>query len=288
MIKMIKDFTAAFVYKLYDLKIIKNNIKVYSVDETLDKLIQTDNSLVRFGDGEIVMIKGKSLKLQQASPEIAEGLKRILSYKNDKLMVSVQGVFDGLDMYHKKSQRFWKDHLLFCRKIYETYCDPDRIYCDTAVTRCYYSFRDKSRCHSWFEKFKKVWHNKEIIVVEGIRTHNGVGNDLFEGAASVERIICPPKDAYISYDRILSACKKHPKNKMFLLSVGVTAKFLAEDLFKAGYRVIDIGNLDMEYEWYLQGVMDKVPVKKHDIIGNEANLEAGYTEYLEQIKTVIE
>lgn len=56
-----------------------------------------------------------------------------------------------------------------------------------------------------------------------------------------------------------------------LLSLGVTAKFLAEDLYREGYRVIDIGNLDMEYEWFLQGTYDKVPVEKHKITGEEEN-----------------
>ena len=51
--------------------------------------------------------------------------------------------------------------------------------------------------------------------------------------------------------------------------------------------MIDIGNLDMEYEWFLQGTYDKVPVEKHKITGEEENKKAGYLEYLEQIKVRI-
>ena len=75
-----KDRIADIVYLWYRLPGRKPTVKVYGMDETLDELLHTGKSLVRFGDGEIVMMKGKSLKLQQASPELAEGLKRILGY----------------------------------------------------------------------------------------------------------------------------------------------------------------------------------------------------------------
>ena len=136
-------------------------------------------------------------------------------------------------------------------------------------------------------KFRVVWNDKHVVVVDGPGSHNGVGNDLLDMAAGVERIICPPKDAYDFYQEILDGCRKFPKDRLFLLSLGVTAKFLAEDLYRDGYRVIDIGNLDMEYEWFLQKTYEKTPVKKHGITGEEENRKAGYAEYLEQIKLMI-
>ena len=286
--QFIKDRMADIAYAYHRLPGKESTVRVYSIDETLDELLRTEKSLVRFGDGEVVMIKGKSLKLQTVSPELTEGLKRIIGYEHEGMMVTVQGIFDGVEMYHSRSRQFWKDHLLFCRGIYKKYCNADRIYGDTAVTRCYYAFEDKTRCAGWFEKFKEVWRDRQVVVVEGTRSHNGVGNDLLDSAAHVERIICPPKDAYAAYDRILEACKAYPIGTMFLVSLGVTAKFLTEDLFLSGYRVIDIGNLDMEYEWFLQGTKEKQPVKKHEIIGEEENRKAGYLDYLEQIKVVIE
>ena len=83
--------------------------------------------MVRFGDGEIVMIKGGDLMLQKAAPEIGEGLARILAWPYDDLLVTIPGIFDTLSDHHKASRQFWKDHLLFCRKTYEKYCNPDRI-----------------------------------------------------------------------------------------------------------------------------------------------------------------
>ena len=86
--RWMKDRIADLVYLWYRLPGRKPTVRVYSMDETLDELLHSDKSLVRFGDGEIVMMKGKSLKLQQASPELAEGLKRMLRYEHENLMVT--------------------------------------------------------------------------------------------------------------------------------------------------------------------------------------------------------
>ena len=68
----------------------------------------------------------------------------------------------------------------------------------------------------------------------------------------------------------------------------MTAKALVEEMFLKGYRVIDIGNLDMEYEWYLRKATKKEPIPKHSVVGKEANERAGYGEYLSQIVCYIE
>lgn len=287
--RMLKDILAAIVYFLYEKGILRGSIKVHSIDETIDELLHTEKSMVRFGDGEIVMIKGVDLMLQKASAEIADGLKEILAYRYDDLIVTIPGIFDGLSDHHKASQKFWRDHLLFCRKTYETYCNPNRVYYTTFVSRCYYFAKDRTPCDGWFAKIRKIWENRDVVIVEGSRTHNGVGNDLLDTAKTIERIICPPSDAYGAIPAILEACAAYEKDRLFLLSVGVAAKFLAAELFRQGYRVLDIGNLDMEYEWYVRRAPGKCKLEKHDIAGEEANRKAAlhdeaYAAYLKQVK----
>lgn len=282
--RKIKDILAAIAYFLYEKGILHNRIKVHTVDETIDVLLNTGKSMVRFGDGEIVMIKGGDLILQKASPEIAEGLAGILAYPYDDLIVTIPGIFETLSDHRRESRQFWRDHLLFCRKTYERYCNPDRVYYSTFVSRCYYYAADRSGCGAQFAKIRKIWENRDIVVVEGERTHNGVGNDLLDTAHSIERIICPPSDAYKAVPAILDACMAYGKDRLFLLSVGVAAKFLAVALFERGYRVLDIGNLDMEYEWYVRRSPGKMKLEKHELVSEEANRAAGYAAYLEQIK----
>lgn len=282
--RKIKDILAAAVYFLYEKGILRNRIQVHTVDETIDELLHTDKSMVRFGDGEIVMIRGGDLMLQKASPEIAAGLAEILRYTEEDLIVTIPGIFETLSDHRKASRQFWRDHLLFCRKTYEKYCNPNRIYYSTFVSRCYYYLEDRSGVGAQFAKIRKIWENRDIVIVEGTRTHNGVGNDLLDTARSVERIICPPSDAYGALPAILEACLGYDRDRLFLLSVGVAAKFLTVELFKRGFRVLDIGNMDMEYEWYVRRSPGKCRLEKHEIEGESANRKAGYEEYLSQVK----
>lgn len=46
------------------------NVIVDTPEETLDKLLNSTKSLIRFGDGEIAIIQGKSLSFQSFTPEI--------------------------------------------------------------------------------------------------------------------------------------------------------------------------------------------------------------------------
>lgn len=282
--RKIKDILAAIVYFLYEKGILHNRIRVHTVDETIDELLHTEKSMVRFGDGEIVMIKGGDLMLQKASPEIAAGLAEILRYTEDDLIVTIPGIFETLSDHRKASRQFWRDHLLFCRKTYEKYCNPNRVYYSTFVSRCYYYLEDRSGVGAQFAKIRKIWENRDVVIVEGTRTHNGVGNDLLALARSVERIICPPSDAYGALPEILDTCLGYDRDRLFLLSVGVAAKFLAVELFRRGYRVLDIGNMDLEYEWYVRRSPGKCRLEKHEAESEAANREAGYQEYLSQVK----
>lgn len=285
--KIIKFFLINITYFFYS-NINFYKPKVKSIDETLDELINKEKSIIRFGDGEVTLIKGDDLKLQKSNPRIVAKMKQLLKYKDNNLMIGLPDIFSNLDKYHKKSRMHWMDHLFFCRKYYHQYCNKDRLYANSFITRPYYQFSDKSLSTEWFSKAKRIWEKKDIIIVEGLSTHNGVGNDLFNTAASISRIICPSKNAIDVYDKIFTACKTYPKDRLFIISLGVTAKFLVEDLYKEGYRALDMGNIDTEYEWFLLKSEEKIPLPKHQIHDIEANRAAGYLKYLSEIEKWIE
>ena len=280
----IKKWICEIIYQLYRHHILNNKLEVASIEETIAVLQNSDKSIVRYGDAEIRMVEGHSVEFQKYDAVLAERLQNILQFNNDKLLVGIPDIFSSLEMYTDRSKQFWKEHLLFSRRTYEKYCNKNKKYYNAFISRMYYIFEDKKQCEIWFQNMKQIWENKEILVVEGEVSHNGVGNDLFDNAKKIERIICPSRNAFFSYAKILNACLMFPKETLILSSIGNTAKVLAQDLVEAGYRVIDIGNLDMEYEWFLKRVEEKSLVLKHKITGVEANQKAGYYEYLEQVK----
>ena len=257
------------------------------MDETIDALIDTENSLVRFGDGEITLISGIASATQKGNNELARRLIQVLESDEDKLLVAIVDGFGNMNCLHRDSQNFWKKHFLKFRKDYNKYCHSGKTYYNALVSRCYYPMQDRSKCAEWFCKLKDVWKDKKIVIVEGEKTHNGVGNDLFLNAFEIKRILCPSQNAYGVYEQIIKECLKFDKEYLFLLSLGAAAKPLAYDLFMKGYRVIDIGNLDLEYEWYLNQAQGKTEIKKHKIIGIDANRNAGYIDYLKEISHII-
>ena len=206
---LLTDVVAQIFYCLYRFGIRKNKIKVHSIEETIEELCNSNKSMVRFGDGEILIIRGKNLKLQDSETELSEALQRIISFEHEDLMVTISNIFGDLSIYRKESQKFWKSHLLFERKVYDKYCRTDKIYYDTFVSRFYYAFKSKDKCGQWVEAIKRIWENKDIVIVEGERTHNGVGNDFFVTAKTIERIIVPANNA-------VSSCMPLCKTEIFL------------------------------------------------------------------------
>jgi len=102
---------------------------------------------------------------------------------------------------------------------------------------------------------------KNIVIIEGVQSRLGVGNDLFKNANSIQRILCPSENAFDVYDKILNEALKIPKNKQILIALGSTATVLTYDLYKKGYQAIDIGHVDIEYEWFLRNVKNRIKIE---------------------------
>lgn len=98
--------------------------------------------------------------------------------------------------------------------------------------------------------------------MEGTGSKLGFHNDLFEGAASIRRIVCPAENAFNYYHAILETTLDKAKGMDFLvlIALGPTATVLAHDLAEHGVQSIDVGHIDIEYEWFQMKATSKVPV----------------------------
>lgn len=90
----------------------------------------------------------------------------------------------------------------------------------------------------------------------------GVGNDLFDNAAKIGRIEAPATNSFDRYADILKAALKYAeKDILYLVALGPSASLLVYDLYKAGYQAVDIGHVDLEYEWFQNGSGGRSEVK---------------------------
>ena len=71
------------------------------------------------------------------------------------------------------------------------YLNAEKVYGNAGISRFYMGLKDKRLSVQILEKLKKIWDKKEILIIEGEFSRLGVGNDLFENAAGLSRLVCP-------------------------------------------------------------------------------------------------
>lgn len=261
-ISYLKENIAYFIYKIKDFFQAKKNDRpiVKSVDEAIDKIINNNVSISRFGDGEFNLLQRKSINFQEYNEELASKLRNILVSRYKSIIVCIPDVFDGLEEYVTYSKKVWTALLAQNRKSWCNMLDMNKTYYNAFISRPYVIYKNRSNCESKFESLKKIWNDKELLIVEGEKSRLGVGNDLFNNSKSIKRIICPSINAYSKYNEIFKAAQKYGQKKLILVALGPTATVLSYDLSREGLQAIDIGHIDIEYEWFLKKTVGKVKI----------------------------
>lgn len=257
---------------------ILSGFKIASPDDTIDKIVNDNCSIARFGDGEFDMICGVGMKYQKYNKELAKRLKQVLDSNEKGLLVGINNVIDleYSEKYNDFANNFWKGWLHDNKFKLLKLLSKNKQYYSSNITRFYIDYKDKSWVGDYVQNLKRIWDNQEVVIVEGEYSRLGVGNDLFDNMKSIQRIICPSENAFEIYDKILNEILKIDKNKMIMLALGPTATVLAYDLYKEGYRAIDIGHIDIEYEWFLRKATEKIKIETKyvtEVKGGENNIQ---------------
>ena len=258
--KKIKNFVADIGY--FFILLFHKFPKVATIEETIDKIINDNCSIARFGDGEIRAISNIDITFQKANEELAKRLKEIINSDNKDMLIGLPDVFTYQDIKNsvRKRQLFYKKEIILHYNNYKIIRN-DKKYYNTHISRPYLEYKDKSNSKTIFNRIRGIWSDRDIIIVEGEGSRLGIGNDLFENAKTISRILCPAMSAFEKYNDILEECKKVNKDKLFIIALGPTATVLAYDLTELGFQAIDIGHVDIEYEWFRMGTKEKVKVK---------------------------
>ena len=254
----------------------KYRLDILSSEETIDYILQTNCSVARFGDGEFEMVlqPDRDLGFQGRNSTLSEKMKSVLGNQNPNLLICVPVTLNDLHGRTKHSRMFWfswgkrnDQHHRIVELIRQ--CQPDGyVYGDSQITRPYIAYRTAEHAVGIFSAMKKIWDGQDILFVEGEKTRLGVGNDLFDNARSVKRVLCPATNAFDRYDEILDAVKSVWNDELILLALGPTATVLAADLADSGIRAMDLGHVDIEYEWFRTGA------KGHDQVAGKFTNEA--------------
>lgn len=248
-------------YELQDIEITGKDyykINFYDYETTIREIVENRKSLVRFGDGEFELMAGKMrYKFQHYDESLAERLKKIIGATDEGLLVAIADNYGSLDKYTKEAKRGIREYMTReVRMEHREHLDLGRTYHNAYISRPYVMFNDNhtEAPKLRFEQIRRIWNMRKVIFIEGVLTRLGVGNDLFDNAADIRRIEAPATNSFERYADILQAAIRHAdKDVLFLVALGPTAEPLVYDLYKAGYQAVDIGHLDLEYEWFLNG-----------------------------------
>lgn len=234
---------------------------IHSDEEAIDRIVNEGCSLIRFGDGEFETMAGRErLPYQRYEKSVADRLKEVIRCDRDDVLIALANNYGSVDPYSEKGQDGIREYMTEkVRAFHASLLDYDRVYYDAYLFKCYLGSKDREEAKRKYAQVGRIWQDRDIVLIEGAQTRTGQGNDLLDNARSVRRILCPTKNAHERYQDILEEAEKIPKDKLILCVLGPVGKILAYDLIGKGYQVVDIGQIDMEYEWYRAGAGIKVP-----------------------------
>lgn len=243
------------VIKLYPLP------KVASIPDTIDKILNEKLSICRFGDGELIYItERRSLPFQKQNNRLRAYFIKILQSNEPKILVGLPIGYQSLNNLKRSSKLTWRAIITWTYPKISKILKPNKQYYNASMTRLYMDYEKASHSDEWFKKVRLIWENRNVLLIEGEKSRLGLGNNLFDNSASLKRVLGPAQNAFDQFDNLLSFAISQSRENLILVALGPTAKPLCFELALQGYQAIDIGNLDIEYEWFLRGSQQKIKI----------------------------
>ena len=238
---------------------------IIDAETAIQEIIDDKKSMARFGDGEFSIICGHYRQpFQRCDERLANRLKQVLQSDVDNFMIGIADNYGNLERFTDFAANgirlYMQDNI---RREHMQLLSRDKVYYDAYLSRPYVMLRDKftDAPQRRFGHLKKIWNDRNVIMIEGEQTRLGIGNDLFGECKSIRRILAPAKNSYDRYQEILDAAlNAGNESDLFLIATGPSAGVFAYDLAMEGFQAIDIGHVDIEYEWFLKGTGEREPI----------------------------
>ena len=231
--------------------------------ETIGLIKEEGYSLARYGDGEFRWMRNAIARcdFQENSQELQEALSNSFNSEKRKLLIGIPISIKIDKTLTFNARLFWRRYILNCLDWLKDNLQNGTIYSNASITRPYMDYQNLEAASKAFNEIKTIWSGRNVLICEGESTKFGIGNDLLDNAASVKRIICPSENAFSKYGEIANEIiKNSDQSTLVLLCLGPTATVLASDEEYSNIQMVDIGHLDIEYEWYLMKAKTKVPI----------------------------
>lgn len=252
---------------------------ILSKEDTVKRIIETKCSVSRFGDGEFkLMFKTGEIRFQKANAKLSEALIDTFKKVNNKNLLICSHEISFNFPKNTIDYKFYKNYYFKTFRKAKKLMDFTNIYGNTNFTRFYHPHGKIGTDFDYLEKYvssiREIWKNRDVIIVEGNGSKLGIGNDLFENAKRIRRIICPSENAFEKIDDIYDLIVKNAnENTLVLLALGPTATVLSARIaLNTKIQAIDIGHIDVVYIWMKNRVREVCNIDYKYV--NEAKINA--------------
>lgn len=217
------------------------NATLLSSEKTIEKIVDSKKSLIRFGDGELLCMKGKSISYQEHNLNLSRELKSIeQTYLREKVdcnfILCMPNEFLKCNGMTLLKRRKWISSWSFFRYYFKHNLDGSIEYGDSFM----FSKRYK-------KIYQEIWKKKDNIIF----VHNKkIYADEFEKSTGKKVIFIsiPERNAYACIDNIVNNIKNAIKNlkdlekSLILISAGPCAKAVVFRLINEEIQIIDTGH----------------------------------------------
>lgn len=248
----------------------KFQFEVLSPLESLKRINLEHLSVGRFGDGEMrIIFQHKGIGFQKFDPELATNLLKSAN-ASDKYVIGIPHGFISTKNDNLRTSVFWWKYVFENRKQIKDLTNQakTKLFFDASFSRTITELKHINTVDMVIQEVKNIWLNRTVIIIEGEQTRFGIGNDLFDNALDVKRIIGPAENAYDFVDKLEKTVVELSQkliDPIILIALGPTATVLSYRISKLGIQAIDIGHFDLQYEYYLKGYRHRVKVSnKYD------------------------
>lgn len=262
MIKKIRQFLYIKRNEVLLNKLKEERWNIKTTKETIEKIIQ-GYSISRYGDGEFdIAFRKKELYFQEYDSELSKYLREILNSNLEKLLVAIPRTLIEIKNLKENEKYFWSRYYLKQKEKLEKNISKDKVYFDSMISRFYMPYINPEENIESIDKLIKYFSNKKILIIEGENTRFGLGNSLLKNSSEIQRIILPDRNGFRKYKEVIKfVLENFTRDNIILIALGPTATVLAYEFSKEGYQALDIGHLDVEYEWYLLKAKTKVDLQ---------------------------
>lgn len=236
----------------------KYALPIMTSEQTVSYIKKHNCSIARYGDGEFgLMLKSCAVGYQEISSELSDSLKEVFSNTSPDLLICLPYPMVSTREFLPHGKKFWRGWTINNQKEVVTTINQlagkGYTYGDSFVSRPYTGYKSNKKPSKLFPLLQELWDGKDILFVEGEGTRLGIGNDLFSNAKSIKRILAPAENAFSVYPQILESVMSHWSGELVIAALGPTATVLASDLSKKGIQTLDVGHIDIQYEWFKSG-----------------------------------